>query len=147
MAPAKLAGIHHLKIPVTNLARAVDFYHRIFGYRTTWEFPEADGVVRGVGGEVPGLGAMTLSFRVNPQAAEGCKGFDPISFAVDDRDDLVAWSEHLDAEDVPHSRIIEASYGWLLVFNDPDGLELHLYTNAEHGIDQSHRPGYGRRVN
>ncbi|SFQ71151.1 hypothetical protein SAMN05421810_11426 [Amycolatopsis arida] len=46
----------------------------------------------------------------------------------------------------PHSAVIEASLGWLLVFADPDGPELHLYTWAEHGLDQSHRPGYGRRV-
>jgi hypothetical protein len=47
---------------------------------------------------------------------------------------------------VPHSPIIEASVGWLLVFNDPDGLELHLYSRAGHGIDHSGRPGYGRAI-
>jgi hypothetical protein len=62
------------------------------------------------------------------------------------RADIVAWAAHLDARDVPHSPVIEASIGWLLVFTDPDSLELHLYSWARHIIDQSHRPGYGRPV-
>ncbi|MQA10248.1 MAG: VOC family protein [Pseudonocardiaceae bacterium] len=145
MSHPELAGIHHVKIPVTDLARSVDWYGKVFGYRTTWEFPEADGVVRGVGGEVPGLGC-TLAFRVNPKAAEGCRDFDPVSFGVRDREHVEEWAAHLDGLGVPHSPVIEASLGWLLVFDDPDGLQLHLYSWAEHGIDQSHRPGYGRRV-
>lgn len=145
MANPELAGIHHLKIPVTDLERSVAWYAKVFGYRTTWEFADADGVVRGVGGEVPGLGC-TLTFRVNPQAAEGCRNFDPVSFGVRDRDHVVQWAAHLDEVGVEHSPVIEASIGWLLVFDDPDGLQLHLYSWAAHGIDQSHRPGYGRRV-
>jgi catechol 2,3-dioxygenase-like lactoylglutathione lyase family enzyme len=146
MADPRLAGIHHVKIPVTNLSRSLAWYARVFGFRTTYEFPEADGVVRGVAGVMPGLGDTLVGFRENGDAAEGCKGFDPVSFGVADRADLVAWAAHLDALDVPHSPVIEASIGWLLVFNDPDGLELHLYSWARHGIDQSHRPGYGRPV-
>ena len=42
--------------------------------------------------------------------------------------------------------MIEASIGWLLVFDDPDGLQLHLYNWAAHGLDHSDKQGYGRRV-
>ncbi|WP_280466539.1 hypothetical protein [Nocardia cyriacigeorgica] len=41
---------------------------------------------------------------------------------------------------------MDASVGWILVFHDPDGLEIHMYTWAEHGIDQSGRPGYGTAI-
>ena len=146
MSATELAGIHHVKIPVTDLDRSIEWYHRVFGFEATMEFPEADGVVRGVAGTMPGLGDSLVAFRVNPEAAKGCRGFDPIGFAVRDRDDLVTWVAHLDELDVNHSPIIEASIGWLLVFDDPDGLSHHLYTWAEHGIDQSARPGYGRRI-
>jgi len=142
----KLSGIHHVKIPVTDLERSTAWYGRVFGYETTWEFPEADGVVRGVGGEVPGLDPIGLCFRVNPEAAAGCRSFDPISFGVQDKADVQEWADHLDELGIRHSPVIEASIGWLLVFDDPDGLQLHIYSFAAHGIDQSHRPGYGRRV-
>jgi len=48
--------------------------------------------------------------------------------------------------EVRHSPIVEASIGWLLIFDDPDGVTLHLYTWAEHGIAVSDRPGYGRPI-
>lgn len=146
MTVPQLAGIHHVKIPVTDLSRSLEWYGRVFGFQTTHEFPEADGVVLGAAGVMPGLGDTMVGFRVNTEAARGCEGFDPVGFAVTDRTDLVAWAAHLDALSVPHSPVIEASIGWLLVFNDPDGLELHLYTWAQHRIDRSNRPGYGRSV-
>jgi catechol 2,3-dioxygenase-like lactoylglutathione lyase family enzyme len=146
MPRPQLAGIHHVKIPVADLARSRTWYERVFGFRATWEFPEADGATRGVLGEMPGLGDVTVAMREHPQAAAGCRGFDPISFGVQDRSDLEAWASYLDTLGIRHSPVIEASFGWLLVFNDADGLELHLYTWAEHGIDQSARPGYGRRI-
>jgi hypothetical protein len=97
-------------------------------------------------GEMPGLGDVTVAMPEHPQAAAGCRGFDPISFGVQDRSDLGAWASYLDTLGIRHSPVMEASFGWLLVLNDADGLELHLYTWAEHGIDQSARPGYGRRI-
>ena len=146
MTTRELAGIHHVKIPVTDLARSLDWYRRVFGLRPTIEFPEADGVVRGFSGEIPGLPPTLVSLRVNPEAAEGCRGFDPVSFAVAGRGDLESWVEHLDNLGVRHSPIVEASIGWLLIFDDPDGLTLHLYTWAEHGIDVADRPGYGKPI-
>jgi catechol 2,3-dioxygenase-like lactoylglutathione lyase family enzyme len=146
MLRPSLSGVHHVKIPVTDLARSADWYSRVFGLSVTIEFPDADGVVRGLGGEVPGLGDTLLTLRVNPKAAEGCQGFDPVSFAVGDHCDITAWAAHLDELGIAHSPVIEASVGWLLVFDDPDGLQLHLYSWAAHGIDHSDLPGYGRPV-
>ena len=142
----ELAGIHHVKMPVTDLDRSRDWYGRVLGFKVTYEFQDADGVVRGFAGEVPGLGDSMLCLRVNSQAAQGCQGFDPVSFAVRDRADVEAWAAHLDTLGVPHSPVIEASIGWLLVFNDPDGLDLHLYSWAAHGVDHGDVAGYGRPV-
>ncbi|WP_431676595.1 VOC family protein [Kitasatospora sp. KL5] len=146
MPAPSLAGIHHVKIPVTDLPRSRAWYEQVFGFRVAMEFPDADGTVRGVVGELPGLGRTLLALRENPQAAAGCRGFDPLGLAVDGRADVEAWAAHLDTLGIAHSPVIEASIGWLLVFGDPDGLELHLYTWAEHGADHSGREGYGRRV-
>jgi catechol 2,3-dioxygenase-like lactoylglutathione lyase family enzyme len=146
MATRELDGIHHVKIAVTDLGRSLRWYRRVFGLRPTIQFPDADGEVRGVAGEVPGLGRTLVGLRVNPAAAAGNRGFDPVSFGVASRDDLVAWAGHLDSLGIEHSPVVEASIGWLLVFDDPDGLTLHLYTWAAHGLEVSDRPGYGRPV-
>ncbi|MFF4585240.1 SRPBCC domain-containing protein [Streptomyces sp. NPDC001388] len=140
----ELAGIHHVKIPVTDLDRARAWYGRVFGLKITHEFPDADGVLQGVGGPVPGLGDTLLALRVNPEAAHGCRNFDPVSFGVRDRAAVEAWAAHLDTLGVPHSPLIEATFGRLLVFDDPDGIQLHLYGPAEHAADRSDRPEDGR---
>ena len=146
MTSPVLTGIHHVKIPVTDLNRSVDWYRRVFGFTVTIEFPDADGTVRGVAGTVPGLGGTQLTLRVNPPAAHGCAGFDPVSFAVDGHADIEAWAAHLDGLGIAHSPVIEASVGWLLVFDDPDRISLHVYSTTGHGIDHSELPGYGRPV-
>lgn len=146
MTRPSLAGVHHVKIPVTDLPRSRSWYERVFGFRAQFEFPDDDGVVRGVAGTVPGFGDTLVAFRENPAAARGSQDFDPVGFAVRDRADVEAWAEYLDTLGIAHSPVIDASIGWLLVFHDPDRIELHLYSWQEHGIDQSGRTGYGRRV-
>jgi catechol 2,3-dioxygenase-like lactoylglutathione lyase family enzyme len=146
MSRPTLSGLHHLKIPVTDLSRSIDWYTRVFGLRVTMEFPDANGTVLGIVGEVPGLGDTQLTLRVNATAARGCHGFDPISYAVDDHSDVEAWAGFLDRVEVSHSPVIEASVGWLLVFDDPDGIQIHIYRRAAHGLNHSDEPGYGRHV-
>jgi catechol 2,3-dioxygenase-like lactoylglutathione lyase family enzyme len=141
-----LAGVHHVKIPVTDLARSIAFYADVFGFTVEIEFPDSDGVVRGVAGNVPGLGDTMLCLRVNQAAAEGCAGFDPVSFAVADQAAVEGWAARLDELGLAHSPVIEATIGWLLVFDDPDGLQLHLYSWTEHGLDLSDEPRHGRRL-
>src|SRR5258708_12347221 len=140
MTSRELAGIHHVKIPVTGLARSLRWYRRLFGLRPTLAFPDADGVVCGFAGEIPGLKPTTVAFRVNQAAVEGSRGFDPVSFAVESRDDLRRWVAHLDSLGVNHSPIVEASIGWLLVFDDPDPLPLHLSPSPHPAINVPLRP-------
>ncbi|MDI2131432.1 VOC family protein [Yinghuangia seranimata] len=146
MTRPALDGIHHVKFPVSDLPRSLAWYRDVFGLTVVMEFPDEGGVPRGVAATVPGLGETMFALRENPDAAAGCKGFDPVSFAVRDRADVEAWAAHLDTLGVPHSPVIEASIGWILVFHDPDGLELHVYTWARHGQDHGDLPGYGRAV-
>jgi catechol 2,3-dioxygenase-like lactoylglutathione lyase family enzyme len=126
-----LDGIHHLKIPVSDLATSRRWYERVLGLAVEREFKdEHDGVVRGVAGDVPGLGNLGLALREQPDAAKGFSGFDPIAFAVADRGAIEAWVEHLDDEGIEHSPVIEAQIGWIVAFHDPDGLELRLYSRV-----------------
>jgi len=54
MANVEFTGIHHLKLPVSDLALSREWYERVLGYIVEREFPKDDGVVRGVGGRLPG---------------------------------------------------------------------------------------------
>lgn len=146
MTRAAVTGIHHVKFPVSDLKASIAWYERVFGFTVTIEFPDEHGVVRGVGGSIPGLGEAGVALRENPDAAKGIAGFDPVSFGIADREAAQVWVAHLDALGIEHSPIIDATIGWIVVFHDPDGTEIHLYSFAAHGIDQSGRAGYGRSV-
>ncbi|MCJ2127006.1 VOC family protein [Methylobacterium sp. J-077] len=129
-----LQGIHHLKFPVVDLGRSLAFYERILGARRVgaWDHVRADGSVYAVILKVPGLGAH-LELRLNPVQAERQAGFDPVTLAVRDRAELEGWIAHLAAAGIDHSPILVSIQAWLVVFADPDGRRLRLYTRESHG--------------
>jgi len=110
MQPPALVGIHHVKFPVSDLARSRAWYERVFDLRAVLEFAdEEDGVVRGIAYEIPGLPEVGVALRENPAAARGITGFDPVSFAIADRDAAQAWADRLDELGIPHSPVIDAT--------------------------------------
>ena len=113
MTSVTFTGIHHVKLPVSDLARSREWYQRVLGYTVDRDFPDADGVVRGVGGSLPGDG-VPVALRQNARAAAGNAGFDPVSFAVADRAAVEAWTAHFDALGVNHSEIRRASSIWMV---------------------------------
>ena len=110
MADVIFTGIHHVKLPVRDLARSREWYERVLAYTVEREFLDADGVVRGVAGRLPGAG-VPVSLRENTQAAAGNAGFDPVSFAIADRAAAETWTSHSDALGVRHSGAPRAA-GW-----------------------------------
>jgi catechol-2,3-dioxygenase len=122
-----LLALRNVKVPVTNLAVALDWYGTVLGFRPTKEFPDSEGVVRGVHGELPGLGGV-LALREDPAAARGLGAFAIANFEVADRAALEAWVTHLAELDVAHEPIIDTPRMSLLVICNPDGQEIHLYT-------------------
>lgn len=70
------------------------------------------------------------------QFAETRSGLDHVSFRVDGRDELAAWGERLtglgvrqtDLADQPLTQapIADTAYGSVLVFRDPDNIQLEL---------------------
>ena len=138
----EIVGIHHVKFPVSDLDTSRRWYEQVFGTRVELEFhDDADGPVRGVAFEP--VGGVVITLREHPAGAGALAGFDPVSFAIADRGAAAQWIEHLDVLGVEHSPVIDATIGWLVVFHDPDGVELHLYTVERHGIDHGARPGFG----
>lgn len=142
---ASIVGIHHVKFPVSDLAASRAWYERLFGLQVRMEFrDESGGPVRGVSYEP--IAGVCIELREHPVAARGLAGFDPVSFAIEDRAAAESWVVRLDELGVAHSPIIEATVGWLVSFEDPDGTELHLYSVQPHGVDHAGEPGYGTRV-
>jgi predicted enzyme related to lactoylglutathione lyase len=141
---AELDGIFAVKLPVSDLSARRAWYEQVFDLTPVFEFPDEDGVVRGVAYEAAGLGNSGFALRERPDIA-GLSGFDPVLFGIKDKAAADAWVEHLSALGIKHE-VIRATIGWLVIFHDPDGLEIHLYSRDKHGEDVSGTPGHGRAV-
>ncbi len=133
----RLDGVHHLKLPVRDLARSEEWYGRVLGYRRSTQFVE-DGRLMGIGMVHPN-GGPGLALRLDPQKAEAAAGFDYFSIGVPSEAALRSLAVRLDALGERHGGILRGSHGWLLPYlHDPDGHEVRFYTSEEHTAhDQS----------
>ena len=134
----EFGGIHHVKLPVTDLERSARWYGDVLGARrlTELDHRRPDGTLFAVILDVPNLGTK-LELRLDPATAKALGEYDFLTLAVQDRAALDRWIEHLDNLGVDHSPPVVALVGWLLVIPDPDGLRLRLYTSEPHGLDIS----------
>ncbi len=140
--PVRLAGVHHLKLPVRDLARSEAWYGRTLGYLRTAEFRDGE-TLNGIGMSHP-AGGPPIAFRLDPGRAEAAAGFDYFSIGVPDHATLDALAAHLDALGERHGGVHRASSGWILPYlHDPDGHEVRFYTVEHH---TSTEPGDIKRV-
>lgn len=131
-----LRGIHHVKLAVSDLPAALDFYERALGARRILQADHRDaaGELYAHILEIPGLGTL-LELRLNPEQAARHRRFDSLTIAVDDRQALSQWSSHLETQQIRHSPVLVAIQAWLIVLEDPDQNRLRLYTLETHGPD------------
>ncbi|MEV5958651.1 VOC family protein [Streptomyces sp. NPDC051987] len=71
---------------------------------------------------------------LDPATVGRLAGCDPLTFTVTDRTELDGWIGHLDTPGVPHSPVIVALVGYLLVVPDPDVVRLRFYTDESYGL-------------
>ena len=129
-APA-LAGIHHLKLPVTDLARSREWYQSRLGYQVQMEFVE-QGTLMGYALAHPN-GGPPLGLRLSPERARAAAGFDYFAIGVPDKSAMEALARKLDGLGQSHAGVHRASLGWILPeVLDPDGHALRFYTIAHH---------------
>jgi catechol 2,3-dioxygenase-like lactoylglutathione lyase family enzyme len=126
-----LDGVHHLKLPVTDLDRSLAWYQTRLGYELQAEIVE--------GGRRMGLalrhphGGPRLALRLDPARAEAAAGFDYFSIGVPDKEAIDQLAARLTAQGEQHAGVHWASIGWILpMLHDPDGHEVRFYTHQHH---------------
>jgi glyoxylase I family protein len=130
-------GVSHVDLTVRDAERSGAWYERILCMKLLGELSEY---------ATPGLHARVVQV-MNPatgrtfglvqhdsgedgEFSEFRVGLDHLSLAVASRDELEKWVEHLDGCGVPHSGISEMPYGSVVVFRDPDNIQLELMAVA-----------------
>ncbi|HMC53502.1 MAG TPA: VOC family protein [Acidimicrobiales bacterium] len=124
--------VHHVALSVTDVERSREWYGRVLGFEEL-----RSATVAGVALSVLHAPASALSLTLCQHRAnrgerfdEKRTGLDHLSLAVADLATLRAWREHLDRVGVAHSPIAEDPFGPVLVFRDPDDIQLELVVGA-----------------
>ncbi len=126
-----LAGVHHLKLPVTDLDRSIQWYADRLGYRVVIEFRQ-HGRRAGVTMVHPD-GGPWLALVLDPDKARASAGFDYFAIGVPDRARLGQLADHLTGLGEPHGGLHFATIGWILpLLHDPDGHEVRFYSMESH---------------
>jgi catechol 2,3-dioxygenase-like lactoylglutathione lyase family enzyme len=126
-----LAGVHHLKLPVRDLTRSIEWYASRLGYQVVIEFRKHDRRT-GVTMMHPD-GGPALGLTLDPDRARAAAGFDYFSISVPDKAHLDQLAAHLTALGEEHGGVHFATIGWILpLVHDPDGHEVRFYSVESH---------------
>jgi catechol 2,3-dioxygenase-like lactoylglutathione lyase family enzyme len=122
-----LEGIHHLKLPVSDLQRSLAWYQDRLGYLSMWDFVE-DDVLMGIAMTHPN-GGPDLAIRLDPERARVAAGFDYFAIGVPGRAAIEALAARLTEHGDAHAGVHRTPVGWVLAgLHDPDGHEVRFYT-------------------
>jgi glyoxylase I family protein len=136
-APAQ-ARIHHIALTVTDLDASVRWYEQVFSVSYRMDAPHEGGTARILSDDEETLFFALHTHDANEHEtfAETRTGLDHVGFLVPARTDLEQWQKHLerhrvmraDAANKPltQSPISDEPYGSVLVFRDPDNIQLEL---------------------
>lgn len=136
--------LHHLALTVSDLDASVQWYGAVFDVHPVLDVPHQGGVGRILASPDRQLMIALHRHETNDGGlfAETTTGLDHAGFAVASRDELELWQEHLEANGVvrsdtadkplTQSAIADEPYASVLVFRDPDNVQLELFAPAQH---------------
>lgn len=128
----EFTGVHHVNFTVTDLERSAAWYAEVLGLDRGWEMPDTEGRGQKVVLLHPASPLRLVLTRHQTSQGEAASefrtGLDHLAFTVTDRAELEAWRARFDECGVEHSEIKEGATGWLIVFRDPDNIQLEVYT-------------------
>lgn len=137
-----ISGFGHISLTVSDLERSARWYEEVLGLTRVAELDK--GVWRKVIFEDPDSRiVVSLTHHgergAGDAASEFRTGLDHLALVVPSHDDLDAWRGRLDEHGVSHTEILETSTGWVLVFRDPDNVQLEFYA-ARDAVDAAGNP-------
>ena len=125
-----ISGIHHVSITVPDIQRSVPWYSELLGLVTLMEekHPEDEGyaVVLGKPDWSMCVGLHTHPTNEKERFSECRTGLDHVGFMVSDHAELDAWESRLTELGVEHSPINNKDGYAVLVFRDPDNVQLEF---------------------
>lgn len=138
-----ISGIHHLGLTVRDVDLSAEWYVRVLGFTLAGAYESPDGVrrkafLRHDGFDVR-LGLTQHRDGVPDRFDETRVGLDHLALTVGDRRELESWAARLVAAAVECSPIAPANSipgAFVVVFRDPDNIQLELFADPTPAVDQ-----------
>ena len=134
----RIGGVHHFSPTVTDIEASASWYQRVFGFeRIPVPFPHYGSEDSGYAILLtdPHSGLAVGLHHHDCNSGERCDetrtGLDHLAFSVASRTELKEWATWLNDLGVEHSGITDMHEPFeysLLVFRDPDNIQLELFT-------------------
>jgi glyoxylase I family protein len=127
-----ITGGHHVAFSVRDADRSAQWYGDLLGMQVVLKGD--DDTVRFRVLAHPDSG-WVIGVRQYPGREEGAfdelrTGLDHFAFGVSSRAELESWEQRLRAADVPFTPIAESPIGPVIVFRDPDNIQLEFFLPA-----------------
>ncbi|MFC4017325.1 VOC family protein [Micromonospora sp. GCM10011542] len=92
-----LRGIHHLKLPVSDLEASLAWWQRAVDAERldALDHRDVDGELFAVELRIPGVDVQ-VELRLNPERAPDLRNFDPITFLIGSQQDAADLARRLD---------------------------------------------------
>ena len=124
-----ITGAHHVSLTVSDADRSADWYRDLLGMQMVMSADDETVKFRVLADPESGwvLGVREYQGRDPDRFDEFRTGMDHFAFAVSDRSELESWERELAARDVTFSPIAETPIGSVIVFRDPDNIQLEFW--------------------
>jgi glyoxylase I family protein len=135
-------ALHHIALTVTDLDASIRWYERVFRITYIGDAPHPNGVGKILSDAERRFGFVLHRHDANEGESfiETRTGLDHVGLKVGSRAELEEWQSHLESHGVERSPaadrpltqspIADESYGSVLVFRDPDNIQLELFAPA-----------------
>ena len=121
--------IAHVSLTVSDLDRSIPWYERVFDAKLV--LAEESGPFRRAVLVVAGQALVGLQEFPDPADTlpfnERRVGLDHLAFACSSRGELEAWKARLDELGIVNGGVVDAGYGSVLSFRDPDNIALEFF--------------------
>ena len=127
-----ITGGHHIALTVTDADRSAEWYSGLLGMSVLAAGDDETVKVRVLADPASGwvLGLRQYHGREGDGFDEFRTGLDHFAFGVENRAALEEWEHELSARGIEYTPIAETPIGSVIVFRDPDNIQLEFWLPA-----------------
>ena len=128
-----ITGGHHIALTVTDVERSAAWYADLFAMQVVMQGDEEEVQFRVLADPESGwlIGLRQYPGKHSGEFDELRTGLDHFAFGVSSRAELEAWAAELSRRQVPYSPVRETPIGAVIVFRDPDNIQLEFWLPAD----------------